>query len=325
MTAKLPLAELHCHLEGTVSPEMARKLATRNGMTLPETIFTSDGDYAWTTFLEFLAVFDTVSNVIQTQRDYRDITYDYLCRSADEGLIYTEITISPDHARESGLPYIALIDAVAMGMTDAKRDTGIESRMTAICVRHLGAERAIASAKTVAHNPHPWITGFGMAGDEAAGSVKDFQPAFHIARDAGLACTAHAGEVLGPESVRDVIDLLPITRIGHGVRAVEDPRLVDEIVKRGLVLEISPGSNLALGVYKDISDHPLAKLRDAGCKVTLNSDDPPYFATTIGKEYEDAKRHFNLSDDDLLSITRNAIEGAFVDEATRQNLLHRLD
>src|SRR5690606_30527371 len=146
-----------------------------------------------------------------------------------------------------------------------------------------GVERAEAVARLAARHRHPLCTGFGMGGDEAGHPPGPFARAFAVARDeAGLGCTVHAGETAGPDSVRAALEL-PVTRIGHGVRAIEDPLLVDTLAERGIVLEVCPTSNVATGVYKDYASHPLRRLMAAGIPVTLNSDDPPYFDTSIGR------------------------------------------
>jgi adenosine deaminase len=167
------------------------------------------------------------------------------------------------------------------------------------------------------------VTGFGMAGDENAHTVADFKPAFDIS---GLPHrTAHAGEAAGPVSVRDAKDILKTRRFGHMVRATENPALMLELKKMKAVPEVCVSSNMALKLYPDYPSHPLRKLFDAGLKVTLGSDDPSFFNTSIGREYQIAKDHFGFSDRELLQISRNAIEEAFIDEATRKKLLAKID
>ena len=167
-------------------------------------------------------------------------------------------------------------------------------------------------------------TATSPSGDEAGFPPAQFAEAFGIVAASGLPCTVHAGEWAGPDKVREAIDTLPVTRLGHGVRAIEDARLVDEIAERGITLEVCPGSNLATGMYESYAHHPLPRLVAAGVKVTLGSDDPPFFGTTIGREYDAARLHFSLSEDTLRGITRNALEAAFVDEETRSALLARV-
>ena len=319
--ALLPLAELHVHLEGTATPALVRELASRNGMALPDG--TVDGDrFLWTDFLDFLATYDRAASTVRTAQDYRDVTYAYLAACAAEGAIYVELTASPDHAAAAGLPYADMVAGIAQGIDDARDAHGIESRILVTAVRNLGTDRAEAIAAGAAAAPHPYVTGFGLAGDEAGFPPEPFARAFAIAQDAGLGLACHAGEWAGPESVRGALTL-PITRIGHGVRAIEEPALVAELAARGIVLEVCPTSNVVLGAYADYGAHPFRALRDAGVRVTLGSDDPPYWQATIGGEYEVARGEWGLTDGELRAITRTAIEAAFIDEGTRTSLLAR--
>lgn len=324
MITMVPKAELHCHLEGAASPDLIRKLAARHSVALPEETFDEDGNFAWSDFLHFLKVYDLASSVIRTPDDYRDVTYQYLVDCAAEGAIYVEVMSSPDHAAQVGMSYRDHLEGIVAGIEDAHRDTGIEGRIIVTCVRHLGPERGVEVARQVVANPHDLVTGFGMGGDENTHQPRDFAEAFGIVHAAGLPCTVHAGEVAGAESVRAALDALPVQRLGHGVRATEEPDLVRELADRGIVLEVCPGSNIATGVYHSYSEHPLLTLRSAGCRVTLNSDDPPYFDTSIGREYDRAGSIFGLDDAALLDITRTAIEAAFLDEPTRARLLEKL-
>lgn len=319
----LPLAELHVHLEATATPGLVRRMAERNGLAIPPG--TIDGDrYVWRDFLDFLATFDRAVSVIRTAEDYRDVTFEYLVACAAEGAIYVEVTASPDHADQAALAYADMIAGVAQGIDDARAHAGIESRVIVTAVRNFGTERAEWVARTAAGHPHPYVTGFGLAGDEAGFPPGPFARAYAIARDAGLGLTCHAGEWAGPESVRAALALPgPVTRLGHGVRAVEDPALVAELAERGTVLEVCPTSNVVLGAYPDFAAHPFPVLRDAGVRVTLGSDDPPYWSATIGGEYAVARRAWGLGDDDLRAVTRTALEAAFAPGALRTSLLAR--
>ncbi len=321
----LPKAELHCHIEGAMAPALAHAIARRNDLTLPASLFSAQGGYAWRTFNEFLMAYDAVAGAMRTAQDYTELMYGYLAACAAEGAIYVEMFVAPDHAIAIGLGYAAQLAGIAAGIDRAQAEFGIVSRLIPICRRHLGPEKALETAKLVAAEPHPYVVGFGMAGDELRHTPADFAPAFRVADNAGLACTVHAGEVDGPQSVRDAIDALPVTRIGHGVRAIEDPALVAELARRGIVLEVCPGSNLALGLYPDAVSHPLRRLLDAGCRVTLNSDDPAFFATSIGNEYAMASAQMGLSARELLAITRTAVDAAFIDHDTRRALHARIE
>ena len=244
--AGVPLAELHVHLEGTATPELVGRLAARNGLAIPPG--TIEGDrFLWRDFLDFLQTYDRAASVVRTAEDYRDVTFEYLTRCAAEGAVYVELTVSPDHADQAGLAYADMVAGTAQGIDDARAASGIESRIIVTAVRNFGTERAERVARTAAEQPHRYVTGFGLAGDEAGFPPGPFARAFEIAHAAGLGLTCHAGEWAGPESVRGALALpVPVTRLGHGVRAVEDAALVRELAERGTVLEVCPTSNVVL-------------------------------------------------------------------------------
>jgi adenosine deaminase len=319
----VPKAELHVHVEGAASPDLVRRIAARNQVSVPERVFTDDGRFAWRDFLDFLATYDAATSVIRTGEDYRDIVYEYLVHCAAEGAIYVELTASADHAAGVGLSDEEHLAALAQGIDDARAETGIEGRIIMSCVRHRGPDRARDVARRTVEGPHPYVTGFGMGGDEAGFPPEGFADAFAIAAEAGLGLTVHAGEWGGPESVRGGL-ALGVSRIGHGVRASEDPELVRELADRGTVLEVCPTSNVALGLYPSYEAHPLPALRAAGVAVTLGSDDPPYWDASIGGEYAVAAERMGFDDDDLREVTRTALRAAFVEENVRLRLLELL-
>jgi adenosine deaminase len=318
----IPKAELHVHLEGTAPPDLIRRLAERNGMPIPDGVFDGPQRFAYTDFLDFLRTYDLAASVIRTGDDYRDVTYEYLAGCARDGAIYVELTCSPDHAALVGLSDEEHIDGIARGIDDARRDFGIEGRILVSAVRNFGVEQALRVARYAAARPHPYIVGFSMAGDEENFPAGDYAEVFAIVAGAGLGCTVHAGEWAGADSVRAAIEL-PVTRIGHGVRAIEDPALVEELAERDLVLECCPTSNVVLGAFDSYEEHPLPRLRAAGVKVTLGSDDPPYFGASIGGEYEVCSERWGFDDQDLREITRTALEAAFCEETLKESLIRR--
>jgi adenosine deaminase len=320
----LAKAELHVHLEGTAPPELVRRIAVRNGLALPDRLLGTDGRFRYTDFLDFLRTYDMAASVIRTGADYRDITYEYLCSCASGGAIYVELTASPDHAALVGLSDEEHLGGIAQGIDDARRDTGIEGRILISAVRNFGVEQALRVARHAADHPHPYGVGFSMAGYEAGFPAGDFAEVFQVAAVAGPGCTIHAGEWAGADSVRAALSL-PITRIAHGVRAIEDLELVSELAARGIVLECCPTSNVVLGVYPSYEAHPLPQLRDAGVRVTLGSDDPPYFGATIEGEYDVCSVRMGFSELELLDITRTAIDAAFCDESLWATLRSRVD
>ncbi len=280
----LAKAELHVHLEGTAPPELIARIAKRNGVELPDGMLAADGRFHYTNFLHFLETYDLAASVIRSGEDYRDITYEYLTGVARDGGIYVELTASPDHAALVGLDDDEHYAGIAAGIDDARRDHGIEARILVSAVRNFGAEQAIRVARQAAERPHPYIVGFALAGDERVPPT-EFAEAFKIAADSGLGCTVHAGEWQGPASIRRRCSCRS-RRLDHGVRAIEDPTLVHEIAERRITLNTCPTSNVVLGVYESFAEHPLPHLRAAGVRVTLGSDDPPYFGASLGGEYD---------------------------------------
>jgi adenosine deaminase len=301
-----------------------RRLAERNGLPLPDGLFEDGGHrFAYTDFLDFLKTYDKAASVIRTAEDYRDVTYEYLASCARDGAIYVELTASPDHAKLAGLSEYEQLEGIARGIDDARRDLGIEARILIIAVRNFGVDQAVRVARFAAGRPHPYVVGFSLGGDEENFPPTEFAEAFAIAAGAGLGCTVHAGEWAGAASVRGALGL-PVSRIAHGVRAIEDPALVEELAERGVVLECCPTSNVVLGVFPSFEQHPLPRLREAGVRVTLGSDDPPYFGASIGGEYAICSERFGFGDDELRDITRTAIDAAFCEEKLKQELMSRV-
>ncbi|MBP1848011.1 adenosine deaminase [Rhizobium petrolearium] len=323
MTAQLLKAEIHCHIEGAAPPALAAAQARKYGVDTSHIL--RNGAYVWSDFAEFLVCYDAVAALFKTADDYALLTETYLTELAAANTIYSEIIVSPDHGDRIGLGADAYLAGISDGIHAAREKTGIEARIIVTGERHFGQDRVIAAAEYAARAKNPLVTGFNMAGEERMGRVADYARAFDIARDAGLGLTIHAGEVCGAFSVSDALDLVKPSRIGHGVRAIEDPVLVARLADLGIVLEVCPGSNIALNVFPDFDSHPLRRLKAAGVRVCLNSDDPPFFHTSLTREYEIASKIMGFSDGDIDAMTRTALEAAFVDEDTRCRLLARFD
>lgn len=318
-----PKAELHCHIEGAASPELVIRQARKYDRDFSP--FIRDGSFVWHDFTSFLAAYDFTADLFRSEGDYVRLAEDYLTSLARDGTIYSEFFISPDHAIRSGLSPKAYTDALGEGIARANAKTGIEARMIVTGVRHAGIEAVEQAARFAAKCGNRLVTGFGLAGDERVGDFEDFVRAFEIAREAGLGITVHAGELTGWQTVAAALDHIRPARIGHGVRAIENPDLVRRIADQGIVLECCPGSNVALGIFANFEEHPFPALRKAGCKITLNSDDPPFFRTSLKQEYDSACECFGMSSAELLDVTRTAIGAAFVDRKTKAALLGKLD
>nr|WP_289852115.1 adenosine deaminase [Rhizobium sp. SSA_523] len=316
-------AEIHCHIEGAAPPSLSRRQAEKYGIDVSDVI---QGDsYVWRDFADFIRCYDRIASLFRKEEDYAVLTETYLLDLAEIGTIYSEIIVSPDHGDRIGLGADAYLAGITDGILSARSKTGIEARIIVTGERHFGPERVIAAADYAARSHNPLVTGFNMAGEERMGRVADYARAFDIARDAGLGLTIHAGEVCGASSVRDALDLVRPSRIGHGVRSIEDPELLRRLSVEGIVLEVCPGSNIALKVFAGFAQHPLPHLMAAGIRVCINSDDPPFFNTSLQREYDLAATELGMTRSQIDAMTRTALEAAFVDEETRTSLLTRFD
>jgi len=323
--ASLPKVELHLHLEGAAPPAFIRGLASEKSVDLSG-IFDKQGAYKYKDFWDFLNVYEAATSVLNTPEDYARLTRAVLEENAKSGVVYCETFLSPDFC--GGRDIVAwreYLAAIREAADEVERQDGIALRGIITPIRHFGPEKARETAICAAETAGDWIVGFGIGGDEKIGAPKDFLWSFDCAREAGLRLTAHAGEWGGPESVRDAVDDLGVERIGHGVRAIEDPALVARLAEDGIVFEICPGSNVALGLYPTWDAHPIQSLRDAGCKVTISTDDPPFFHTTMDNEYNRLAETFGWDESVFEEIARDSIDAAFCDADTKDKILKRLE
>ncbi len=321
----LPKIELHTHLEGAAPPEFIRRLAQEKHVDLTG-VFDDEGNYAFDNFLHFLKVYEAATAVLQTPEDYHRLTLAVLEKSAENGVIYTETFVSPDFCGGGDLgAWKEYIHAMQDASNIAEKTHGIVLKGIVTPIRHFEVSKAKKVAHCAVETFGDWVVGFGIAGDEGAGKFSDFAYAYDMAREAGMHLTAHAGEFGGAQSVRSAIRDLGVSRIGHGVRAIEDMSVVEELVERDVVLEVCPGSNIALGLFPGWEEHPIARLRDAGVKVTVSTDDPPFFHTTMNDEYNNLARAFAWGEDVFKEINITAANAAFCDDVTRKTLLDKLE
>lgn len=287
----LPKAELHVHLEGSIQPATLLTLARRNGVTLPaESI---EGLRAWFRFRDFehfVAVYLAITRCLRTAADYELIAYEFGAEMARQNTRYAEITFTPGTHEAMGIPHDVYFSGLEHGRARARADFGVEMRWIFDIVRNIpDPVRRMAAADyttgVAIEDRQQGVVALGFAGLERGFAVAPFAPFFERARTAGLHVIPHAGETAGPESIWDAIRLLRAERIGHGVRAIEDPTLVGYLAEHVLPLEVNVSSNLRLGIYPDLASHPLPRLLAAGVPISVNSDDPALFNTTIGDEF----------------------------------------
>lgn len=321
----LPKLELHLHLEGGAPPAFVRGLAQQKKIDIGG-IFTDDGGYAYRDFNHFLEVYEAATSVLTGPEEFARLTTAVLEECAAHGVVYTEVFLSPDFCggadRAAWRDYLAAIQDAA---ASAERTTGITMRGIITCVRHFGPDQAKSAAICAADTAGDFIVGFGMGGAEDAHTPADFAWSFDCAREAGLHITTHAGEWGGVKSVRDSIEALNPVRIGHGVQSIDDPALCDLLVERDITLEVCPGSNVFLGVYPSLKDHPIQRLRDRDVKVTVSTDDPPFFRTTMTQEYENLAQTFGYDEETFAELNQTALDAAFCDDTTRETIRKRLN
>ena len=315
-----PKVELHLHLEGAADPAFVRGLAAEKSIDICG-IFDDNGAYKYNGFTEFLAVYEAATLALKSPEDFKRLTQSVLENLAEHNVVYAETFVSPDFC--GGRDLGAWSEYLA-AMQEAHVD-GVTLKGIVTCIRHFGPDKARETARCAVKTAGDWLVGFGMAGAEDAGTAGDFSYAFDMARDAGLRLTSHAGEWGGAQSIWDTLQDLKVERVGHGVHAINDSKLVDYLVETGVVLEVNPGSNVALGVYPSLAEHPIAKLRDAGVKVTVSTDDPPFFNTTMTSEFEQLERVFGWGVNDFKQLNQAALEAAFCDAATKDLIAKRLE
>ncbi len=312
--ARLPKAELHVHLEGSMSPAVLLKLARRNGVELPAQ--DEAGLRRWFTFRDFahfVEIYLTCSKALRQPEDFALLVDAFLAEQARQNIVWSEVHFTIATHLANGADGGEVLDALAQAVAQGEKRHGVSLRLIPDIVRNVGpaaADRTLEWA--LAGAARGLVVGLGLTGMEGKFGNEPFRPHFAEARRAGLHAVAHAGEHAGPASIRSVLEICGAQRIGHGVRAVEDPALVAELAARRIPLEVCPTSNVCLGVFPDLASHTFDRLHRAGVPVTVNSDDPPFFNTTLTDEYQKLAETFGYGDDDLAGFAEAAFEHAFL-------------
>lgn len=331
---EFPKVELHVHLEGTITPFLIKKLSQKYNIPVPPDLISEDGArILWNGFDDFLVKYDKATRLICGDEAITQITYDYLEQSAKNGSIYAELTVSPDHMSQHKISYNDTINAVVLGIKKAKEDFDIDARILIVLVRHLGVKRCEDLIETILSHPNEYVVGINLAGNEKLFPPKLFVKAFQKAKNNNLQLTAHAGEWTDAEDVLNAINFLGVARIGHGIHVAFDEKSINEVVKKQIHLELCPTSNHALQVcqnypaeFKHLSypSHPLSVLHKMGVRYSLNSDDPPFFNTTVLREFDFAEKLLGLTPKDMLKITLVSIEDSFAPDYLKAELYKKV-
>ena len=320
----LPKAELHVHLEGTFEPELMFAIAARNRIALPyRSVDEVRAAYRFTNLQSFLDIYYAAARVLRTEQDFYDLTWAYLHRMHGERVRHVEPFFDPQTHTERGVPIGTVLDGITRALEDARDQLGLSSALILCFLRHLPADAAMRTLEA-ALPFRDRLAGVGLDSAEAGHPPADFAAVFERARGEGLRAVAHAGEEGPPEYIRQALDVLKVSRIDHGVRCLEDPRLVDRLVAERVPLTVCPLSNVKLRVVPALADHPIARMLERGLNVSLHSDDPAYFGGYITDNYLAVARALGLAPGAIATLARNAIESTFLDEAGRQKLLAEL-
>jgi len=338
---KLPKAELHLHLEGTVEPATLLQLADRHpepfalpansrykevseiDLTQPGAI---DNLYKYDDFTGFLRAFKTVSEQMRVPEDYELVTYKMMERLHAEGVLHAEVYVSAGILQWRGQLFEPFLEAIEIGRNSGVEDFGISVLWIVDAVRHFGVDavKRVVEDSIRLRKKYPAVIGIGIGGDEARGPAEQFRAIYSKAKDNGLRLLAHAGESVGPESIWAALNI-GVERIGHGLNAIADPDLVQELAERQIPIEINISSNLRTGCCRKIEDHPVRRYFDEGLMVTLNSDDPAMFGSWLANEYQIAQDNFGFTDEHLRELARNSFEASFLPAEEKVKFLELVD
>jgi len=319
----LPKAELHVHLEGTITPEVALDLACRHGHPLADRGLESIRLlYRHDDFLDFLRNFATLTEVLLHPADLYELICQYTRFARRSNIVYAEVHLTPLPLVSQEMPYRAMMQAVQRGVEDAMLEE-LQLCIILDTVRQWGPERFDETLDLHLKHPFSCVIAIGMGGDETAEPPQQFETQFDRARRAGLRTVVHSGESGDADSVRKTLEVLRPERILHGIRAAEDERLVKHLAEIGMVLDVCPSSNVGTGVVSSLEKHPVRKLFDAGVRVTLNTDDPPLFGTTLNREYRLLADYFDFTAEELLRVAGEAFRAAFLSEEAKAIYLQR--
>lgn len=321
----LPKAELHLHIEGTLEPEMVFRLADKNGIRLPfETIGELRQAYHFSNLQSFLDVYYSVANVLQDEEDFYALTYAYLRKAHEQGVVHVEIFFDPQTHTDRGISFATVVHGIKAALVEAERDLGITHQLILCFLRHLSAQQAMHTLEQALPYKHA-IAAVGLDSSEVGHPPSKFAHVFDRAREEGFLTVAHAGEEGPAAYIYEALDLLHAVRIDHGVRCEEDPRLVERLRLTRVPLTMCPLSNVKLKVFDRLESHNLKRLLQSGLCVTINSDDPAFFGGYLLENFLAIQHALALSKLDITNLVRNSIEGSFLDDWQKRRWIEVID
>lgn len=325
LIAALPKTELHLHIEGSLEPELMFALAQRNGITLPyASVDEIRAAYQFDNLQTFLDIYYAGASVLIHEQDFYDLTMEYLKRCHADNVVHTEIFFDPQTHTDRGIAFETVINGIARALRDGEKNYGITSHIILCFLRHLSEEAAFDTLRMAMPHQH-LIKGVGLDSSEVGHPPSKFQRVFAQARAEGFITVAHAGEEGDPSYIWETLDLLQVSRIDHGVRAIEDDRLIQRLAKEQIPLTVCPLSNIKLCVFDRMENHNLKRLLTAGLCVTINSDDPAYFGGYIQQNYLETAQALSLTSAELVTIAKNSFAAAFLPAEKKQYYFQQID
>ena len=321
----LPKAELHLHIEGTLEPELAFRLAKKHGVALPySSVEELRGAYQFSDLQSFLDIYYAGASVLRDVDDFHDLTAAYLQKAHEQGVVHVEIFFDPQTHSERGIPFRTVLEGITRALREGEEEFGITHRLILCFLRHLSADDAMRTLEEAL--PYiDFITAVGLDSSEQGHPPSKFTAVFDRARREGLLTVAHAGEEGPPEYIYEALDLLKVKRIDHGVRSEEDPKLVERLVRERMPLTVCPLSNIKLKVFAAVEDHNIKRLLERGLCVTVNSDDPAYFGGYLLENFVAIERGLGLTRAELATLARNSFEASFLEPADKRHWLAAVD
>ena len=321
----LPKAELHVHIEGTLEPELLFELAKRNQIKLKyPTIEALKEAYSFTKLQDFLDIYYEGANVLQTEQDFYDLTWAYLQKAKEQGIVHAEIFFDPQTHTARGIEFATVVNGISRALASGETQLGITSRLIMCFLRHLvelSAFRTLEDALPFRNQ----ITGIGLDSSEKGNPPSKFADVFSKARIEGFKLVAHAGEEGTEDYVREAIDMLRVDRVDHGNASIQNDHLLEVLKAKKIPLTLCPLSNKALKVVENMEEHPLKRMLHKGLLVTVNSDDPAYFGGYINANYQVVADALLLNKDELAQLARNSILGSFLTDDMKDEYLNSIE
>ena len=322
---KLPKAELHLHIEGSLEPELMFELAKRNNIQIPyKTIDDIKNAYNFTNLQSFLDIYYAGANVLITKQDFYDLTWAYILKCVENNIIHTEIFFDPQTHTQRGIEFETVITGIVEALNDAKEKFGITSAIIMCFLRHLSQDDALKTLEeALAYKKY--ILGVGLDSSEIGNPPSKFEQVFKNAKQQGFKLVAHAGEEADVSYIFEALDLLGIQRIDHGVQSIKSKELMKRLKKEQIPLTVCPNSNIELKVFESYGEHNIKELLDYGLNVTINSDDPAYFKGYLNQNFINLYENLDLNKDDIIQLVKNSFNSSFINEDLKKTYIKKLE